>query len=487
MHLFSVILQPDPDRISLEYLALALMQDPTFVRYYKDIQSYYVDDIRHNSLLSRKIPILTDLAEQRKAVAEALGRADMADHIYNVILTGAGKRAGKLNNILAGSGLSVQAVTDYVEGKGGLEELLRSGTGKDVPVSRKIDAVVCCADVALSADGCSGRYEGLDAVIDLQLLYGREGVSFFVFSDRSMDDICAAGVFSPRRLRHLQSGHFFRSPEEVGLSAALCPALREELDARNSVLPRIRTKYREAFEAAEWLDSAYPEMDIHSVDILSDFLVASETESGDTSRKISDLRNVAHRIIEILRECRAVPTDLDNGAVPHLLYDGQYSNGKNGRTFTQRVSIMPKSLSSSLVSLIEIGNVGTHTYKSNPRLSKIMMDTLLEFVVWFHSNREQFSGKLSGYWSDGNDYETRYDEIVGRAECHVENGKKYWLCNGIRLYVDRKSRIKEGDRVVIREMKECTMEPKIDGVEWMAFPKSDRNRDGYVIEEDQGQ
>lgn len=486
VHPFTMIFQPDPDRISLEYLALALMQDPTFVRYYKDIQAYYVDDIRYKSMLARKIPVLTDLSEQRKAVADALGRADMADHIYNVILAGAGSKAGRLGSILAKNGLNVQAVSDSVEGAGGLEELLRNGTGKNVPVSRRIDAVIFSTDIRLSQGGKNDNYEGLDAVIDLQLLFDREGVSFFAFSDSSLDDICLTGLFSSRRMRHLRSGHFYCNPEGGGLSAALCPALREELDARNSILPRIRTRYREAFEAAEWLDSAYPDKEIHSADILSDFLVASETGSVDTNRKISDLRNVAHRIIEILRECRAVPTDLDNGAVPHLLYDGKYSNDRAGKTYTQRVGIMPRHLSASLVSLIEIGNVGTHTYKENPRLSKIMMDALLEFVVWFHSNRELFAKRLSGYWSEGNKNEEIFVDIVGKAECHVDNGRTYWLCAGIHLFVDKKAKpaLKEGDRVIIRCIKNDTTNPAIPGVDKIAFPRSAKFPDGYVIEAD---
>lgn len=480
------VLQPNPDRISLEYLALALMSDPTFAEYLKSIQAYCVDDFRPSHILERKIPILSELLEQKKAVLKALGRADMADTVYNVVLAGAGVSSERLSSLLSEFGCTVRYTADTVEGDDGLESILKKNSGSSVPIPKRIDAVVFNAGIPLDMTGVENTYVGLDAVLDLQLIYGKEGMLFFAFSDCDVDDVRRAGIISERRLRNLTDGHFFINDDGSKPSVSLVRALREELEFNTSMESKIRSQYKEAFVAAEWLDAAYPEYDIHSVEVLSDFLLAAARPGEDTTRKISDMRIVAHRIIEILRECRAVPTELDNGAVPHLLYEKKYEIKGKGIIYKQRVEIMPKQLSSSLISIVDIGNEGAHTFKSRPNLAMSMAQILMEFIQWFYKNSDTFSCKLSGYWTYGNENETRSDEIVGKVEVKIIGEAKketIYYCEDIRLFVDRSVDIRAGDKVVIRERKEQTnQECLAAGIKWMAWPEGERHPKGYVLE-----
>lgn len=475
------VLKPDTEKILPEYLALALLSDPSFARYFKAIQEYYVDDIRSSHLLERRIPVLTDLVAQKKAVLDALERSDMAEMTYNIIVAGAGDNLYRYRNALSRYGCNLLAAPETVEGPDGLEKRLADLSRKDVPVLQKADAVIVVSDIPLAGEGPEAPFSGLDAVVDLQLLYGNKGLPFFASSPHSLEDIRKAGLISPRRLKALAEGHFFKTGKDGGPSEALAASVREELDHALSPEARIRSRHRAAFEAAAWLDEHYPLKDIRASVTLSDFLMAVE-EGVDTSRNLSDLRNVAHRIIEILKDCRAVPP-IDNGAIPHFLYDKKYENKKDGKTYIQDVDIMRRSLASSLISLIDIGNEGTHTFRSSANLGTAMLQTLLEFVTWFHEKREDFARILTNYWHVDSEYERDWEETSGPATYQMVAGKKFWTCGETHLYVPKDSDLEYGDIVTIRKRTVERSPEKVPGVKYFAYPKGFKNAnpDGYVI------
>ena len=479
---FLTVLKPDPEKILPEYLALALMTDPSFARYFKAIQEYYVDDVRSSHLLERRIPILVDLAEQKKAVMDALGRSDMATMTYNIIVAGAGDRLGRYRNAFAKHGCNLLFSTDTVEGQDGLAKLLAEMSGKNVPVSHKADAVVFVSDIPLEGKAQEEPFSGLDAVLDLQLLYGSKGLKFFASSMHSLDAIRDAGIISARRLKTLEDGHFFMTKNDGDPSDVLAASVREELDRTMSPEARIRSRHHVAFEAAAWLDDRYAVKDIRASETLSEFLLAAE-EGVDTSRNLSDLRNVAHRIIEVLKECRAVPP-IDNGAIPHLLYDGTFENKKDGKTYVQDVSIMRRPLASSLISLIDIGNEGTHTFRTSANLGSAMLQTLLEFVTWFYERRNDFSRRLTNYWHLDSEYERNWEETSGPASVQMISGKPFWTCGEVHLYVPRDLDLKEGDMVTVRKRMKDNSLVKVPGVKYFAYPKgfNDKNPDGYIID-----
>lgn len=480
---FLPAIKPDSTKVIPDYLALALMSDPSFARYFKAIQEYYTDEIRITHLLERRIPIYTDMVKQKKAVLDALGRADMADITYNIVVAGAGDTLNWYQKTFLKYGCNLLESVDSVEGPEGLEQLLKDRTREDTPASQRIDAVVYVPDIPLSSgdnEEEEKEFSGLDAIIDLSRDYKRDGIPFYASSNDSLDIIRESGFFSPRRLRMLESGHFFMNDENGRPTDALTAAIREELDRTKSPVTRVRARNQAAFEAAEWLDQAYADKNIRAAETISKFLMAAE-EGTDMSGNLSQLRNVAHRIIEILKECNAVPP-LDNGAIPHLLLDGKYWNKKDGRNYIQRVSIMSKPLSSSLISLIDIGNEGTHSSESSANLGSAMLQILLEFMTWYYDNHNKFSGHLSGYWTVDSDYEDDWEETSGPAVLEYINGKPFWSCRDVHLFVGRDSNLKAGDIVTVRKRTEDTGKVRKQGVLFFAYPKDDNNPNGYTFE-----
>ena len=479
---FLCVLKPDTEKILPDYLALALLTDPSFAKYFKSIQEYYTDNIRSSHILERRIPIYTDLAMQKAAVMDALGRADMAEVSYNIVLAGAGDNLAWYRSALSKYGCTLLACVDTVEGADGLEHLLAELSRENTPVSKKADAVVIVSDIALNGKKDEEPFAGLDAVLDLSLVYGKSGLKFFVSSKCSLDEIRETGKISSRRLKPVESGHFFMTDEKGRPTVALAASVREELDRAMSPESRIRTRHHAAFEAAQWLDETYALRDIRATETLSEFLMAAE-EGIDTSRNLSDLRNIAHRIIEILKDCRAVPS-IDNGAIPHLLYDKKYENVKDGKTYIQDVPIMRRSLSSSLISLIDIGNEGTHTFRTSANLGSAMLQTLLEFVTWFYDKRDEFSAVLTNYWHIDSEYERNWEETSAPAKRQWVAGKEYWTSGDVHLFVPYGTDIQEGDIVTVRERKEDTGRFKPEGVKYFAYPKdfNNQNPDGYTID-----
>lgn len=476
---FLTILQPDPEKISPEYLVLALMSDPSFAVYYQSIQEYYVDIVRDSHLLERRIPIFVDMATQRKAVMEALGREDMAKIRYNLVIAGAGRQLDQYRNGFARYRCDVLASAETVEGPNGLLRIVEEMTGSQVPVSRRADAVVCVSDIRLN-ERDSELFGGLDAILDLRLVHPE--LKLFVSSRHSLDTIREAGIISSRRLSPLADGHFFMTDKNGDPDTSLFVSIRKELDRDLSPGARIRSRHQAVFEAAEWLDEAYPEKDIHAAAVISEFLMAAE-EGVDSGSNLSILRNVAHRIIEILKDCGAVPP-IDNGAIPHLLYDGRYLNNKDHRWYFQTVSIMKKSLSSALISLIDIGNEGTHSFRTSANLGSAMLQTLLEFVTWIYEKRKEFSTKLTTYWQVESEEET-WKETSGLAERkYIEGGTSRWVCGDTCLYVPAsRLDIHEGDPVIVRARKPYKGIP-IPGVAYMAYPRDKWNPNGYIIDTD---
>ena len=474
------ILQPDPEKISPEYLVLALMSDPSFAVYYQSIQEYYVDIVRDSHLLERRIPIFVDMATQRKAVMEALGREDMAKIRYNLVIAGSGRQLDQYRNGFARYRCDVLANVETVEGPNGLLRIVEEVTGSRVPVSRRADAVVFISDIRLNEKD-SEPFSGLDAILDLRLVHPE--LKLFVSSRHSLDTIREAGIISSRRLSPLADGHFFMTDKNGDPDASLFVSVRNELDRDLSPGARIRSRHQAVFEAAEWLDEAYPEKDIHAAAVISEFLMAAE-EGVDSGSNLSTLRNVAHRIIEILKDCGAVPP-IDNGAIPHLLYDGRYLNNKDHRWYFQNVSIMKKSLSSALISLIDIGNEGTHSFRTSANLGSAMLQTLLEFVTWIYEKHEEFSTKLTTYWQVESEEEVNWEETSGPAELkYTEGGISRWVCGDTCLYVPAPGfDIHEGDPVIVRARKTYRGKP-IPGVAYMAYPRDKKNPNGYIIDTD---
>lgn len=424
------VLKPN-SKIIPEYLALALLSDTSFAAYYKNIQQYYTDDVRSSHLRERLIPIHTDLLDQRRVVAAAIARADMEDTVYNVVLAGARNKASDYTRLLDGVGCNIFKSTETVEGETGLEEILKQATKEGVALSKKVDAVVFCTDIKLSAGKNDRPFSGMDAIADLRLIYEPKGILFYAASNSDIDDIVREGIISERRLKPFRDGHFFINKKKKPVEA-LAVALRKELDTKCSDSARIRSLHRGVFEAADWIDASFEGNRV--AEVLSDFLIAKDF-GKDTARNLNDLRIVAHHLIDILKQWNIIPdeNDLNYGAIPRLIYDQKFETTGAIYVFFDD-TIMPRSLSSALVSLIEIGNEGSHTFKSHPLLGSSMLSTLMEFVLWLYKERESLQNRATLPWIKENKYEkVQVSFLSGKVERKTVRGKKIWVCGNVHL------------------------------------------------------
>ena len=425
------VLKPNNKKIIPEYLALTLLSDTSFAAYYKNIQQYYTDEVRSSHLLERRIPIHTDLLEQHRVVAAAIARADMEETVYNVVLAGARSKASDYARLLDGVGCNIFKSTDTVEGDAGLEAILRQATKEGVALSKKVDAVVFCTDIKLSAGKDERPFSGMDAIADLRLIYEPKGILFYAASNSDIEDIVREGIISERRLKPFLDGHFFRNEKGKPVEA-LAVALRKELDTKGSDSARIRSLHRGIFEAADWIDASFEGNRV--AEVLSDFLIAKDF-GKDSARNLNDLRIVAHHLIDILKQWNIVPdeNDLNYGAIPRLIYDQKFET--TGAIYVYYDdTIMPRSLSSALVSLIEIGNEGSHTFKSQPLLGSSMLSTLMEFVLWLYKGRESLRKRTKLPWIKENKFEkVQVSCLSGKVERKTVKGKKIWVCGNVHL------------------------------------------------------
>jgi len=477
---FLPVLKPKKDKILADYLALALISDSSFARYLKSVQEYWCDTVRSSYLLERKIPVLTDLAAQKKAVLDALGRADMANITYNIIVAGADERVQRYRCLLSKYGCNIISTVQCVHGPDGLEDVLHELSSKGVPLSRKVDAVIFESNIPYLNINDTEEFSGLDAILDLKLSRDYDNIPFFASSDESLDIIQSKARISLRRLMSLNNGHFFLNDEKHFPSEALFSSLREELDRMLSPEARVRSRHKEVFEAAEWIDEHYPEKQIHSSEIISDFLMAIE-EGVETQKNLSDLRNVAHRIIEILKEYNAVP-QLDNGAIPQLLYENEYKDKSSGVVYHQDFSLMPRSLSSSLVSLINIGNEATHSFSHSRNLGTSMLQILMEFICWFYNNKQEFSETLTNYWHKGNNVEEKWIDKIGTVNMKVVGHEQVWFSGDVRLFIKGKTTLTIGDKVHILKCSPNNLPPKVPELKYLAFPEDKNHQGGYYVE-----
>lgn len=466
------VLKPNPNKIIPEYLALALMDDPSFSLYYKNIQEYYTDPIRGCHLLERLVPIFTDLAEQRKNVEMSRDRAVMEDAQYNIILAGLGERVKPFSRVLSDFKCNVQETSNRVEGPDGLEAILENATKERVSLTRHVDAVIFTTDIAYSGNAEEQPLSGMDAVIDLQHKYDSRGIVFYAISRNGLEEL--EKVFFPRRLKYFKEGHFFQIGDENG-TAALVQALRQELDTLHSDSAQIRTKYRDVMVAADWIDANFEGNEVSEV--LSDFLIAKEF-GKDSLRKLSTLRTVAHNLIDILKKWNIVPDaiDLDQGAIPHLIYDQKYET-KLATYYYWDDTVMPKSHSAALIALIEIGNEGTHTFNTNPQLGATMLNTLMAFILWLYNGRDSLPQRKTPWYKESLNERIQIDDLpmTGTVKQVTVKGKRIWVCGNVHLQEPADGDIREGDTVIITRVKPETKfnTPEINA---LAF------RDCYTID-----
>ena len=161
--------------------------------------------------------------------------------------------------------------------------------------------------------------------------------------------------------------------------------MRDDLDSSNAPQAKIRNKYKAVFEAADALDRKYPDIGI-SKTVLRYIQTGCNIEDVDNvSGPCGSFRNVCHKLLQVFVNKRLVP-DIDPGAIPVMLKDGKFYDGKTQRTYILKEQFMSKYLSRALEYFCKVTNEGVHGSQDSSRLGTAALNILMEFIVWFYEN-----------------------------------------------------------------------------------------------------
>jgi hypothetical protein len=166
--------------------------------------------------------------------------------------------------------------------------------------------------------------------------------------------------------------------------------------------------------------------------------------------------------------------DIDPGAIPAMLKDGKFYDGKNQRTYVLKEQFMSKYLSRALEYFCKVTNEGVHGSQDSSRLGTAALNILMEFIVWFYEN-DICSEKLDSIQTRPC-YEDITDKIpalkgkVYTVKAQGAGKERYLYADNIHIKEDK--RLKPGMKVKIKdvgaEMISDDVRRKIDD-EYMVF------------------
>jgi hypothetical protein len=161
--------------------------------------------------------------------------------------------------------------------------------------------------------------------------------------------------------------------------------MRDDLDSSNAPQAKIRNKYKAVFEAADALDKKYPDIGV-SKTVLRYIQTGCNIDDVDNvSGPCGSFRNVCHKLLQVFVSKKLVP-DIDPGAIPAMLRDGRFYDGKTQRTYILKEQFMSKYLSRALEYFCKVTNEGVHGSQDSSRLGTAALNILMEFIVWFYEN-----------------------------------------------------------------------------------------------------
>lgn len=477
-------LKPRKGKIMLEYLAYVLLTDKSLSKYISHIKEYYMDDLRFSHLLNRKVPVYTDLKKQ-ESIVERFRPITPKVMEYNVILASSeeGTFTKEVREALEKERLHVVSVADSVEGAGGLTSLLETYVRNNKSASTSVDAVIVDPLVRLDAAE-QDDYEGFDQVVVLAQEYAlHDKIPFYLYSSKDMETLWSeAGIKRNRRSYFMERPRLFAQDMD-GLSG-LMKELKSELESIGSIDTKIRSHYRNFFEAASWYDQTYGQLvcDIVSKYIRQDYI----DNDGDVDRPFNDIRIFTDSIVKILRERNIVPQSLDNGAVASLLKDSKYDSTRTGTLYSMRVQLMPKETAAALKTIYELGNEGSHNIVLNSNLGRSIIFSFMDVITWLYENRDLIGETRHGFYQEFNKGKKTVDiTIRGTVKCEIVDGSPYYYCEGVHLKVnDSCPEVKVGDSVRIdKPSMESTPRPNL-GVVFYSLPKNKEkvNDPGYYVE-----
>ena len=440
--------------VDTSYMAYLLL-DKTISEYLSEI----VDGkgmFMPRDLLYRKISIPVDKAIQKQIVEEALVKERQMSGSgveYNIILVA--EDPEKLEKDLNEKGINIFHKLNSVNGEWTFDDLYEKYI--EDPSRALVDAIIVDTNI--------DDYE--DVLYYFRTIRERN-IEIYLLGDKSK--IRVGG----NKLKE----YFFKENRVFNISSKdylerLLNKMRDDLDSSNAPQAKIRNKYKAVFEAADALDKKYPDIGISKTVLRYIQTGCNIDDIDNVSGPCGSFRNVCHKLLQVFISKKLVP-DIDPGAIPAMLKDGKFYDGKNQRTYVLKEQFMSKYLSRALEYFCKVTNEGVHGSQDSSRLGTAALNILMEFIVWFYEN-DICSEKLDSIQTRPC-YEDITDKIpalkgkVYTVKAQGAGKERYLYADNIHIKEDK--RLKPGMKVKIKdvgaEMISDDVRRKIDD-EYMVF------------------
>lgn len=353
--------------VDTNYMSYILL-DKTMAEYLSEI----VDGrgmFMPRDLLYRKVSIPADKAIQKQIVEDMLMKERQMSSSgveYNVILLS--EQSDYIEKRLNEKGINVfHRLSSVNEGECTFEDLF----DQYIEDASKafVDAIIIDSEI-----------EDYEDVLYYFRTIRERNIQIYLLGDK--DEIKVAG--SKLKEYFLRGNRVFDQASE-GYLSRLLNKMRDDLDSSNAPQAKIRNKYKTVFEAADALDKKYPDIGI-SKTVLRYIQTGCNIDDVDNvSGPCGSFRNVCHKLLQVFVSKKLVP-DIDPGAIPAMLRDGRFYDGKTQRTYILKEQFMSKYLSRALEYFCKVTNEGVHGSQDSSRLGTAALNILMEFIVWFYEN-----------------------------------------------------------------------------------------------------
>lgn len=409
-------LKVNTEIISPRYAAYLLISDRRLKKFIDSISdgngSFNIGDF-----LNYEIAIYPDRIVQESIVEEALTaerQATRSRNEFSVALVSDDKERlnGSLKDVLMSSSISIR----------------KSIGGDCASYKRFFDEEAGRTGNPVDAVLVDARAECLYDVLSDLKDYLSKGKHVYLFAIDSGQDL---GLRRNEKEYFIQGNRVFgTSPSDLSM---LVVKIRDDLDAVNSPKAKVRSQYKDVFEAIDAIDRKYA-MDLES-SVISFILDGCRIDDDPAAGICGPLRLAGHSLIEVFKSKNMVPK-LDPGAVPHLLADRCYNDKNTKKRYYQYYQFMPKYLADALCYFFSITNAGVHGSQDSSIIGHSALSILMEFIVWFHENDFLFDIRVPGphyYWGEKDDYEQIDKNRDYVVECLDDGKEKYYFSNNVHL------------------------------------------------------
>ena len=430
---FGYFLTVNDTIVDIDYVTYLLLHDYSLSRYMVEISDSR-GRFNYSDFLNLKVAIYTDKGAQHQIVEKALieeRQGVRTQTNYNIILVSsdAASMALQYANILEKNNVTIFRSVDYVEASAtGNSYVSLRETLFNKQSQTKIDAIVIDGEVKNSKNDDDF---GLGLILEDYSSLKECGIPMYLFSELPISRL---GLRPGEKKDITESGRFF-SKSEDSFFEAIIRKFRDDSDKKDSPITRIRSEYKNVFEASDAIDSKY-HLTISNA-ISSFILDGCKIDENPAASACGPFRLAGHSLIEVMQRKNLVPK-LDPGAIPHLLSDRCYFDNKGKKRYYQYLSIMPQYLSDALCYFFSATNAGVHGSQDSSLIGRSALNILMEFILWFHKEfvvdaKYDFNIPDRYFWGVKDDYEPvrlGNDYVVS---CIDDGKEKYYFCENIHL------------------------------------------------------